>query len=55
MPQRYLSGKAESSTPSEGITNSDVAVEPSVTVIEDGLKVMAAIVVVGHGFETVSE
>ena len=41
-------------TPSVGTVNSAVAVEPSVTVIEDGLKVMPAIVVVLHALTTVT-
>ena len=41
------------STVSPGMTNSDVAVEPSVTVIEVGLKVIPVIVAEGQGFDTV--
>ena len=43
---------AEVSTPSVGIENSEVAVDPSVTVIDDGLNVMAPTEVVLHGFVT---
>ena len=40
LPQRRVRGDAAVSTASEGITKSDVAVEPSVTVIELGLNVI---------------
>ena len=40
------------STPSPGIANSAVAVAPSTTVIDVGLKVIPVIVVVLHGLET---
>ena len=40
------------STPSPGISNSAVAVDPSYTEIVVGLKVIPVIVVVLHGFET---
>lgn len=52
-PQRSDKGAAAVSTASAGITNSDVAVEPSSTVIELGLKVIVLTVVVGHGLATV--
>ena len=41
------------STPSLGITNSEVAFDPSVTDIEVGLKVIVDTVVVGQGLVTV--
>ena len=53
LPQRPVRGEAAVSTPSVGITNSEVAVEPFVTVIEVGLKVMDETVVDGHGLLTV--
>ena len=52
MPQRPVS-EFDVSTPSPGIEYSEVAVEPSVTVIEDGLKVIPVMVVVKHGLEAV--
>ena len=52
-PQSRVKGAAAVSTASEGITNSEVAVEPSSTVIEVGLNVIELTVVVGQGFETV--
>ena len=52
-PHRSLRGDEAVSTASPGITKSDVAVEPSVTAIEDGLKVAYETLVVGHGFTTV--
>ena len=41
------------STPSPGITNSEVAVNPSITVIEVGLNVIVDTVVVRQGLVTV--
>lgn len=41
------------STPSPGITNSEVAVAPAVTDIDVGLKVIEDTVVVGQGLVTV--
>ena len=52
-PQRSAKGASAVSTASAGITNSDVAIEPSVTVIELGEKVIVLTVVVGHGLATV--
>ena len=40
------------STPSPGTENSAVAVEPSITEMEVGLKVIPVMVVVLHGLET---
>ena len=40
------------STPSPGTENSEVAVAPSATLMEVGLKVIPVMVVVLHGFET---
>ena len=54
-PQRSVKGAAAVSTASAGITNSDVAVEPSVTVMELGEKVIVLTVVDGHGLATVRE
>lgn len=48
-----MRGAAAVSTASPGTVNSAVAVEPSVTVIEVGSKVIVLTVVVGHGFVTV--
>ena len=53
VPQRRSKGDAAVSTASVGITNSEVAVEPSVTVMELGLKVIVLTVVVGQGLVTV--
>ena len=53
-PQRRVKGELAVSTASAGITNSDVAVEPSVTVMEVGSKVIWLTEVVGHGLATVS-
>ena len=52
MPQRSVSELAVS-TPSPGTVNSDVAVEPSVTVIVVGSNVIPVIVVEVHGLVTV--
>lgn len=52
-PHRSLRGAAAVSTASPGITKSDVAVAPSVTVIEVGLKTADETVVDGHGLATV--
>jgi hypothetical protein len=49
----YFKGAAVVSTPSPGITNSEVAVYPSVTDIEVGLKVIVDTVVVWQGSVTV--
>ena len=51
-PQRSVS-ELDVSTPSPGTANSDVAVEPSATVIEAGEKVGSLIVVLVQGFDTV--
>ena len=40
------------STVSVGTVNSEVAVDPSVTVIEEGLNVIALTVAVTHGLDT---
>ena len=53
-PHRRVKGELAVSTASAGITNSDVAVEPSVTVMEVGSKVIWLTEVVGHGLATVS-
>lgn len=53
MPQRPVRGAAAVSTASPGTVNSAVAVDPSVTVMEVGSKVMVLTVVVGQGFVTV--
>ena len=53
VPQRSARGELAVSTASVGTTNSEVAVAPSVTVIDDGLKVIVLTVVVGQGFATV--
>ena len=52
-PQRSVNGAAAVSTASAGITNSDVAVEPSVTAIELEEKAVVLTVVVGRGLVTV--
>lgn len=52
MPQSPVKELAES-TVSPGTTNSEVAVEPSVTVIEVGSNVMPEMVAPGQGFDTV--
>lgn len=53
MPQRPVRGDAAVSTVSPGTVNSEVAVEPSLTVMELGLNVMLEIVALGHGSLTV--
>ena len=52
MPQRPVS-ELDVSTVSPGTENSEVAVEPSCTVIEVGLKVIPVIVAEVHGLLTV--
>lgn len=52
-PHRSLRGDAAVSTASVGITNSEVAVLPSVTVIDVGLNVIWLTVVEVQGFATV--
>ena len=53
VPQRRSRGELAVSTASVGMTNSLVAVLPSVTAIEVGLNVIWLTVVVGQGFATV--
>ena len=52
-PQRSAKGASAVPTASAGIKNSVVSVEPSVTVVELGEKVIVLTVVVGHGLVTV--
>ena len=54
-PPSSVRGEASTSTASVGMTNSDVAVLPSVTEREVGLKVIALMVVAEHGLLTVRE
>ena len=53
VPHKSVNGADAVSTASDGTTNSAVAVKPSVTEIEVGLKVIWLTAVLVHGFPTV--